>query len=71
MALTDIDEAREFNLRMAQMEADTHSKVFQVRRVQQDWRLDPTRVIVSAFLAGAAIMGAGGTALGFFLGRGH
>ncbi len=71
MPLSDVDEAREFNARMAQMQADTDLKTLQARKVQQDWRLDPTRVIISAFLAGAAIMGAAGTVLGFFLGRGH
>ena len=71
MALGEIDEAREFNLRIAQMQADTNLKTLQAQKVQQDWRLDPTRVIISAALASAAIMGAAGTVLGYFLGRGH
>ena len=40
------------------MQADTELKQVQVDKVRQDWRLDPTRVIISAFIAGAAIMGA-------------
>ena len=43
MAVSDVDEAREFNLRMAQMQADTNLKTLQAQKVQQDWRLDPQR----------------------------
>ena len=71
MALTDLGEAREFNLRMAQMQADTDLKTLQATKVEQDWRLDPQRVMISGALASAAIMGAARTMLGFFLGRGH
>ncbi len=53
------------------MQADTDLKTFQARKVQQDWRLDPTRVIIQAVIATAAITGAAGTILGFFLGRSH
>jgi hypothetical protein len=34
-------------------------------------RLDPTRVIIQAVLATAAIVDAAGTTLGFLLGRSH
>ena len=71
MAASEIDGARDFNLRMAQLQADTNLKTLQVREVEPDCRLGPARVIVSAFPAGAVAMAAAGANLGFFLGRGH
>jgi hypothetical protein len=53
------------------MEADIELKKAQTLKVKQDWRLDPRRVVISAFLAGAALMGAAGTILGYILGRSH
>ena len=60
----------EFDLKIEQMRTDIELKRAQTMKSRQDWRLDPTRVIISAFLAGAAIMGAAGL-LGYFIGRGH
>jgi hypothetical protein len=71
LPLTDRQETLEHELKVAQMQADVDLKRAQVEKVRQDWRLDPTRVIISAFLAGAAIMGAAAGVLGFFIGRGH
>ena len=61
----------EFELKIEQMRADIELKRAQTMKSRQDWRLDPTRVIISAFLAGAAIMGAAAGLLGYFIGRGH
>ena len=71
MALTNQQETLEHERRVAQMQADTELKRAQVDKVRQDWRLDPTRVVISAFIAGAATMGAVGTIAGFLLGRAH
>ena len=56
---------------MDQMQADIDLKRAQQRKSEQDWRLDPQRVVISAFLAGAAIMGAAGTILGWLLRGAH
>ena len=70
--LTADQEEREFDTRMAQMQADIDLRRDQQRNVQQDRRLDPTRVINSAAPAVAAITGAAGTVLGYVIGRsGH
>ena len=54
------------------MQADTDLNRVQARKSEQDWRLDPQRVIIQAALATAAIVGAVAGVLGFFLGRaGH
>ena len=72
MPLTESEERLEHQLRTQQMQADTDLKRAQTRKSQQDWRLDPQRVVISAFLAGAAILGAAAGVLGFFIGRaGH
>ena len=49
------------------MAADIELKQAQTAKSKQDWRLDPQRVIIQAFLAGAAMFGAVGTLLGYFL----
>ena len=67
---TDRDDL-EFELKIEQMRTDIDLKRAQIMKSRQDWRLDPTRVIISAFLAGAAIMGAAAGLLGYFIGRGH
>jgi len=61
----------EGHLRIRLMQADIDLKESQTIKVRQDWRLDPTRVIIQAVLATAAIVGAAGTTLGFLLGRSH
>ena len=71
MALTDDQESLEHRLKVALMQADTDLKTEQAKKVQQDWRLDPQRVIIQAALATAAIMGAAGTVFGYLIGRGH
>ena len=71
MTLTYQQETLEYELKVAQMQADIDLKQAQSRKVKQDWRLDPTRVIIQAVIGTAAIMGAVGTVLGFFIGRGH
>ena len=48
------------------MRADIGLKQPQSLKSKQDWRLDPQHVVISAFLAGAAIMGAAGTIQGYF-----
>ena len=49
------------------MAADTELKQAQADKSRQDWRLDPQRVVIQAVLAAAAVFGALGTALGYFL----
>ena len=72
MAITTEQEQLEHELRIDLMRADIDLKQSQSMKSKQDWRLDPQRVVISAFLAGAAIMGAAGTILGYFLrGSGH
>jgi hypothetical protein len=71
MPLTEAQEILEHELIVGQMRTDIELEMAQRDRVRQDWRLDPTRVIISAVLATAAIMGAAGGLLGFLIGRGH
>ncbi len=54
---------------IANKRADSELKREQAAKSRQDWQLDPTRVVISAFLAGAAILGAAGTVAGCFIGR--
>ena len=49
------------------MAADVDLKKAQTAKSKQDWRLDPQRVIIPAFLAEAAVFGALGTLLGYFI----
>ena len=67
MPLTQEQEDQEHELRKALMTADTELKQAQTAKSKQDWRLDPQRVVIQAFLAGAAVFGAIGTLLGYFL----
>ncbi len=71
MPLTEDELRIELAWKVAAMEADIELKKAQTLKVKQDWRLDPQRVVISAFLAGAALMGAAGTILGYILGRSH
>ncbi len=52
---------------IANKRADSELKREQAAKSRQDWRLDPQRVVISAFLAGAALFGALGTVVGCFL----
>ena len=52
------------------MAADIDLKQAQTRKSEQDWRLDPQRVVIQAFLAGAALLGAVGTVIGYLIGKG-
>jgi hypothetical protein len=71
MALTEEQEHLEHTARITLMNADTELKEAQRRKSEQDWRLDPQRVIVQAVLATAAIVGAFASVAGYFVGRGH
>ena len=51
--------------------ADSERKREPAAKSRRDWRLDATRVVISAFLAGAGIRGAAGTVAGYFIGRSH
>ncbi len=61
----------EYELKIEQMRADIELKRAQTMKSRQDWRLDPTRVIIQAALATAAIVGTVAGLLGYFIGRGH
>lgn len=58
MPLSDEQEQREHKLKVDLMAADIDLKKAQTRKSEQDWRLDPQRVVISAFVAGAALTGA-------------
>ncbi len=64
-------EELELEWKLAQMEADVALKKAQTRKAEQDWRLDPTRVVFSAAVAAGVIMGAVGTILGWLLRGSH
>ncbi len=70
MPLSENQEALEPAWKLAQMEADGKLKEAQTRKSEQDWRLDPQRMLIQVALASAAIMGAIAGVLGFFIGRG-
>jgi hypothetical protein len=61
----------EQQLRIRLMEAGIELKQAQTNKSKQDWRLDPTRVIIQSAIASAAVVGAVAGVLGFFIGRGH
>ncbi len=64
-------EELELEWKLAQMEADVALKKAGTRKAEQDWRLDPTRVVISAAVAVGVIMGAVGTMLGWLLRGSH
>ena len=53
------------------MKADIEPRQAQALKSKRDWRLDPQRVVIQAFVAGAAILGAAGTVLGYCIGKGQ
>jgi hypothetical protein len=69
MPITTGQEQLELPWKRAQMKAGIDLKEAQTRKSQQDWRLDPQRVIIQAVLATAAIVGAAGGVLGYFIGH--